>query len=168
MKTSIATVSVSGALSDKLRAIAEAGFGGAEIFDNDLLSARQTAAEIGHMMRDLGLECTMYQPFRDLEGMPEPQRTSAFERMKRKFSVMEDLGTDLVLLCSNCSPVALDERARMLDDLHELGELAAAHGKRIGYEGLAWGRHVADHRDARQFPFPRAACAQCQHRRRSG
>ena len=148
MKTSIATVSVSGALSDKLRAIAEAGFGGAEIFDNDLLSAPQTAAEIGHMMRDLGLECTMYQPFRDLEGMPEPQRTSAFERMKRKFSVMEDLGTDLVLLCSNCSPVALDERARMLDDLHELGELAAAHGKRIGYEGLAWGRHVADHRDA--------------------
>ena len=148
MKTSIATVSVSGALSDKLRAIAEAGFGGAEIFDNDLLSAPQTAAEIGHMMRDLGLECTMFQPFRDLEGMPEPQRTSAFERMKRKFSVMEDLGTDLVLLCSNCSPVALDERARMLDDLHELGEMAATHGKRIGYEGLAWGRYVADHRDA--------------------
>jgi len=148
MKTSIATVSVSGALSDKLRAIAEAGFGGAEIFDNDLLSAPQTAAEIGHMMRDLGLECTMYQPFRDLEGMPEPQRTSAFERMKRKFSVMEDLGTDLVLLCSNCSPAASDDRARMLEDLHELGELAAAHGKRVGYEGLAWGRHVADHRDA--------------------
>jgi len=148
MKTSIATVSISGALSDKLRAIAEAGYQGAEVFENDLLSAPQSAAEIGAMMADLGLACTMFQPFRDLEGMPEPQRGAAFERMKRKFAVMEQLGTDLVLLCSNCSALASGDRAAMLDDLHELGELAAAHGMRVGYEALAWGRHVADHRDA--------------------
>lgn len=148
MKTSIATVSISGALADKLRAIADAGYAGAEVFENDLLSAPQSAREIGAMMADLGLACTMFQPFRDLEGMPEPLRTRAFERMKRKFEVMEQLGTDLVLLCSNCSAQALDARAQMLDDLHELGELAAAHGMRVGYEALAWGRHVADHRDA--------------------
>ena len=148
MKFSIATVSISGALSAKLRAIAEAGFGGAEIFENDLLSAPETAVQIGRQMSDLGLTCTIFQPFRDLEGMPEPQRSGAFERMKRKFAVMEQLGTDLVLLCSNCSPLAFGERDRMIDDLHELGELAAEHGKRIGYEALAWGRHVNDHRDA--------------------
>jgi 4-hydroxyphenylpyruvate dioxygenase len=147
-KTSIATVSVSGALSDKLRAIAEAGYGGAEIFENDLLSAPESAREIGQLMADLGLACTMFQPFRDLEGLPDDLRARAFERMKRKFAVMEQLGTDLVLLCSNCSPHALDDRQRMLDDLHELGEMAAAHGKRVGYEALAWGRHVADHRDS--------------------
>jgi 4-hydroxyphenylpyruvate dioxygenase len=148
MKTSIATVSVSGALDSKLRAIAEAGFGGAEIFENDLLSAPETATEIGRMMGGLGLICTMFQPFRDLEGMPEPQRARAFERMKRKFDVMDQLGTDLALLCSNCSPVALDERGRMIDDLHELGEMAATYGKRVAFEALAWGRHVNDHRDA--------------------
>ena len=147
-RNSIATVSVSGALDGKLRAIAEAGFGGAEIFENDLLSAPQSAREIGRLMADMGLACTMFQPFRDLEGMPEPQRGSAFERMKRKFAVMDDLGTDLILLCSNCSPHSSGERARAIDDLGALGELAAAHGKRIGYEGLAWGRHVNDHRDA--------------------
>lgn len=147
-KTSIATVSVSGALVDKLRAIAEAGYGGAEIFENDLLSAPETAREIGAIMGDLGLACTMFQPFRDLEGLPDDLRARAFERMKRKFEVMDQLGTDLVLLCSNCSPHALDDRQRMLDDLHELGEMAAAHGKRVGYEGLAWGKHIADHRDA--------------------
>ena len=125
MKFSIATVSISGALSAKLRAIAEAGFGGAEIFENDLLSAPETAVQIGRQMSDLGLTCTIFQPFRDLEGMPEPQRSGAFERMKRKFAVMEQLGTDLVLLCSNCSPLAFGERDRMIDDLHELGELAA-------------------------------------------
>lgn len=148
MKTSIATVSISGALSDKLRAIASAGYDGAEIFENDLLSAPQSAREIGTLMADLGLACTMFQPFRDLEGMPDGLRERAFERMKRKFEVMDQLGTDLVLLCSNCSAQALDDRQRMLDDLGELGELAAAHGMRVGYEALAWGRHVADHRDA--------------------
>ncbi|MGC1269841.1 MAG: TIM barrel protein [Croceibacterium sp.] len=148
MKTSIATVSISGALSDKLRAIAGAGYDGAEIFENDLLSAPQSAREIGSLMAELGLACTMFQPFRDLEGMPDGLRERAFERMKRKFEVMDQLGTDLVLLCSNCSAQALDDRQRMLDDLGELGELAAANGMRVGYEALAWGRHVADHRDA--------------------
>ncbi|MDE2403213.1 MAG: sugar phosphate isomerase/epimerase and 4-hydroxyphenylpyruvate domain-containing protein [Sphingomonadales bacterium] len=148
MKTSIATVSISGGLADKLHAIAGAGYGGAEIFENDLLSAPESAAEIGRIMAGLGLSCTMFQPFRDLEGMPEPQRGAAFERIKRKFAVMEALGTDLVLLCSNCSPLASADRQAMLDDLHALGELAAAHGKRVAYEALAWGRHVHDHRDA--------------------
>jgi len=37
-KRSIATVSLSGALDEKLRAIASAGFDEVEIFENDLLS----------------------------------------------------------------------------------------------------------------------------------
>lgn len=38
MKASIATVSISGTLETKLRAIAAAGFDGVEIFEQDLLS----------------------------------------------------------------------------------------------------------------------------------
>ncbi len=148
MKTSIATVSVSGTLESKLRSIAEAGFAGAEIFENDLLSAPESASEIRQIMSDLGLACTMFQPFRDLEGMPEPMRGRTFDRMERKFDVMEQLGTDLILLCSNCSPDALGDRARIIADLTELGERAAARGMRVGYEALAWGRHICDHRDA--------------------
>lgn len=148
MKTSIATVSVSGTLDAKLRAIAAAGFDAAEIFENDLLSAPQTAREIGAMMADLGLVCSMFQPFRDLEGMPEPLLTRAFDRMERKFDVMGELGTDLILLCSNCSPASSRDRALALEHLHRLGERAAARGLRVGYEALAWGRHGHDHRDA--------------------
>ncbi|MBU6268328.1 MAG: sugar phosphate isomerase/epimerase and 4-hydroxyphenylpyruvate domain-containing protein [Sphingomonadales bacterium] len=148
MKTSIATVSVGGTLAGKLEAIARAGFTAAEIFENDLLSSPLPAREVGVMMRGLGLDCAMLQPFRDYEGMPADQRDAALERMRRKFAVMDDLGTDLILLCSNCSPAASDDRQRMLDDLGLLGDLAAANGKRIAYEALAWGRHVFDHRDA--------------------
>ncbi len=38
MKTSIATVSISGDLQQKLGAIAKAGFDGVEIFENDFLT----------------------------------------------------------------------------------------------------------------------------------
>lgn len=148
MKTSIATVSISGTLDTKLQAIAAAGYDGAEIFENDLLSTDLSAREVAAMMRDLGLACTMFQPFRDLDGLPEPQRTRAFDRLERKFDVMEELGTDLLLVCSSCSALADGDRHRTMADLHEAGERAAARGLRIGYEALAWGRHVYDHRDA--------------------
>lgn len=149
MYTSIATVSISGRLDTKLRAIAEAGFRGVEIFENDLLTFDGgSPREVGKLMADLGLECAAFQPFRDFEGMPEPQRQRVFDRMERKFDVMQELGTALLLVCSNVSPLSLGDRSRIIDDFAELGERAGKRGLRVGYEALAWGRHVFDHRDA--------------------
>jgi 4-hydroxyphenylpyruvate dioxygenase len=148
MKTSIATVSISGDLKEKLAAIAAAGFDGVEIFENDFLAFDGSPAEVGRMVRDHGLTITLFQPFRDFEGMPEPQRKRGFDRAERKFDLMGELGTDLMLVCSNVSPVALGGIDRAADDFRELGERAARRGIRIGYEALAWGRHINDHRDA--------------------
>ena len=148
MFTSIATVSISGTLESKLRAIARAGFDGVEIFENDLLTSQGSAREAGALMRSLGLKCTLFQPFRDFEGMPDALRPRVFERIERKFDLMQELGTDLLLVCSNVSPVSLGDRGRIVADFVELGERAAKRGLRVGYEALAWGRHVADHRDA--------------------
>jgi 4-hydroxyphenylpyruvate dioxygenase len=100
------------------------------------------------MVRDHGLEITLFQPFRDFEGMPEPHRSRTFDRAERKFDIMQQLGTDLVLVCSNVSPVSLGGIDRAAADFHELGERAAKRGLRVGYEALAWGRHINDHRDA--------------------
>ena len=74
MKFSIATVSLGGTLPEKLAAIAAAGFEGVEIFEADVLAHEGSPAEIGRMVRDQGLEIVAFQPFRDFEGMPEPQR----------------------------------------------------------------------------------------------
>ncbi len=148
MKTAIATVSISGDLREKLAAIAAAGFDGVEIFENDFLAFDGGPREVGRMVRDHGLEISLFQPFRDFEGMPEPQRARAFDRAERKFDLMDELGTDLVLVCSNVSPISLGGIDRAADDFRELGERAAKRGIRIGYEALAWGRHVSDHRDA--------------------
>ena len=148
MKTSIATVSISGDLRDKLAAIAAAGFDGIEIFENDFLTFDGSPRDVGRMVRDHGLEILLFQPFRDFEGMPPPHRQRGFDRAERKFDVMQELGTDLVLVCSNVSPMALGGIDRAAEDFFELGERAAKRGLRIGYEALAWGRHINDHRDA--------------------
>jgi 4-hydroxyphenylpyruvate dioxygenase len=148
MKTSIATVSISGDFIEKLSAIAAAGFDGIEIFENDFLAFDGSPRDVGRMVRDAGLTITLFQPFRDFEGLPEPQRSRAFDRAERKFDVMQELGTDLMLICSNVSPVSLGGIDRAAGDFHELGERAARRGLRVGYEALAWGRHIHDHRDA--------------------
>ena len=148
MKTSIATVSISGDLKEKLQAIAKAGFDGVEIFENDFLAFDESPRQVGQMVRDHGLEITLFQPFRDFEGMPEPLRSRTFDRAERKFDLMQEMGTDLVLVCSNVSSAALGGIDRAAADFFELGERAAKRGLRVGYEALAWGRHIHDHRDA--------------------
>lgn len=148
MLTSIATVSISGDLQEKLDAIADAGFDGVEIFENDLLSFDGSPADVGRTIAGLGLKLVTFQPFRDFEGMPEPQRSRAFERAERKFDLMEELGTDLLMVCSNVSPQSLGGLDRAAADLAELGERAAKRGLRVAFEALSWGRHINDYRDS--------------------
>nr|WP_231708460.1 TIM barrel protein [Sphingomonas populi] len=107
-----------------------------------------TPGEVRALLDELGLACVLYQPFRDLEGMPDPYRYRAFVRIAQKFDVMRELGCDRILLCSNCSPYASPDRGRIVADLRELGDLAAGYNILVGYEALAWGVHVNDHRVA--------------------
>jgi 4-hydroxyphenylpyruvate dioxygenase len=148
MKTAIATVCLSGALDEKLEAIAQAGFKRVEIFENDLLSFNGSPADVRRMIADAGLSTITFQPFRDFEGMPDGQRDRALLRAERKFDVMEALDCDLLMVCSNVSPDSLGGIDRAAADLRELGERAHKRGMRIGFEALAWGRHINDYRDA--------------------
>jgi len=148
MQKSIATVSLSGTLDEKLAAIAAAKFSGVEIFENDLLSFNGGPADVRRMCADLGLQIVAFQPFRDFEGMPPARRPRVFERAERKFDLMQELGCDLLLICSNVSPESLGGIDRAAADLRELGERAAKRGFRVGFEALAWGRHINDYRDA--------------------
>jgi 4-hydroxyphenylpyruvate dioxygenase len=148
MKTSIATVSLSGGLGEKLGAIAAAGFDAVEIFENDLLSYSGTPADVRKTVQDLGIEVVTLQPFRDFEGLPDDKRARALARAERKFDVMQELGCNLLMICSNVSPDSLGGIDRAAADLYTLGERAKARGLRIAFEALAWGRHINDYRDA--------------------
>ncbi len=148
MRPAIATVCLSGTLDEKLEAIAAAGFTAVEIFENDLLTFDGSPGDVRRIVADLGLQIVTFQPFRDFEGMPEPQRSRTFARAERKFDVMQELGCDLLMICSNAAPDSLGGIDRAADDFRELGARAAKRGLRVAYEALAWGRHVNDYRDA--------------------
>ncbi|MGJ7525149.1 bifunctional sugar phosphate isomerase/epimerase/4-hydroxyphenylpyruvate dioxygenase family protein [Variovorax sp. GB1P17] len=143
MHRSIATVSLSGTLRQKLEAVAAAGFDGIELFEADFINFKGTATELRGIVADLGLSIDLYQPFRDFEGMPEPQFRRSLERAERKFDLMEAMGAPMVLCCSNTSPLAVNDPALAAAQLHELAERAARRNLRVGFEALAWGRHTS-------------------------
>ncbi|MET9244558.1 TIM barrel protein [Nonomuraea sp. NPDC003709] len=145
MRKSIATVSVSGTLTEKLDAIAAAGFDGVEIFENDLLVCPLPPEEIRARAADLGLSIDLYQPFRDFEAVPADLLARNLRRAEHKFRTMERLGADLLLVCSNVSPEAIGDDELAASQLRLLAERAAEHGIRIAYEALAWGRHVNEY-----------------------
>ena len=148
MIPSIATVCVSGTLQEKLEAIAAAGFSAVEIFENDLIAFPGSPAQVRRICADLGLAIVTCQPFRDFEGMPESRRQRVFDRAERKFDLLQELGSDLLFVCSNTSPEAQAGIDCLADDFAELGERAGRRGLKVGYEALAWGRHIFDYRDA--------------------
>ncbi|WP_440531897.1 bifunctional sugar phosphate isomerase/epimerase/4-hydroxyphenylpyruvate dioxygenase family protein [Variovorax sp. YR566] len=143
MHRSIATVSLSGTLRQKLEAVAAAGFDGIELFEADFINFKGTATELRRITADLGLTIDLYQPFRDFEGMPEPQFRRSLERAERKFDLMEAMGAPMVLCCSNTSPLSVNDPALAAAQLHELAERAARRNLRVGFEALAWGRHTS-------------------------
>jgi 4-hydroxyphenylpyruvate dioxygenase len=142
MRRAVATVSLSGTLRAKLEAIAAARFDAIELFENDFIHSAAPARELAAMCADLGLAIDLYQPFRDLEGMPDALFAKSLERAERKFDLMQALGAPLMLVCSNTSPQSLADPERAAAQLHALAERAAKRNLRIGYEALAWGRHV--------------------------
>jgi 4-hydroxyphenylpyruvate dioxygenase len=148
MRRSIATVSLSGALEEKLRAAAAAGFDGVEIFESDLIACPLPPEEIRSLAETLGLTIDLYQPFRDFEAVPADVFERNLRRAQRKFELVERLGAPTMLVCSNCSPAALDDDSVATEQLARLASAAAERGIRIAYEALSWGRHVHDYLDS--------------------
>ncbi|MDI9929824.1 TIM barrel protein [Rhodococcus sp. IEGM 1354] len=146
--TSVATVSLSGSLDEKMRAIADAGFDGFEVFEPDLISSPDLPADIAKKAADLGLTVDLYQPFRDADSDDPDQFARNLVRAERKFDVMEQLGCDLLLVCSSPLAGAVREDDKLIEQMATLAERAHRRGLRLAYEALAWGSHVDTYRHA--------------------
>ncbi|MFF5140523.1 bifunctional sugar phosphate isomerase/epimerase/4-hydroxyphenylpyruvate dioxygenase family protein [Streptomyces sp. NPDC013157] len=151
MRTSIATVSLSGSLTEKLTAASRAGFDGVEIFENDLLASPLPPREIRARCADLGLTVDLYQPMRDIEAVPDDEFARNLRRARHKFELMRELGADTVLVCSSVSALAIDDDGLAASQLARLADLAQDFGIRVAYEALAWGRHVSTYDHAWQI-----------------
>ncbi|KHL19345.1 4-hydroxyphenylpyruvate dioxygenase [Mumia flava] len=148
MRTSIATVCLSGALDRKLHAAADAGFDGVEIFEPDLVVSQHSPEEIAALADRLGLALDLYQPFRDAEGVDDASFGDVVRRARAKFALMNRMGIDTMLVCSNVATATRDSDDVSARQLAALGDVAGEHGIRLAYEALAWGRFVDDYRHA--------------------
>ncbi|MFD1811159.1 sugar phosphate isomerase/epimerase and 4-hydroxyphenylpyruvate domain-containing protein [Rhodococcus gannanensis] len=146
VRTSIATVSLSGTLDEKLAAIAAAGFDGFEVFEPDFVGSPLSAPDLAARARDLGLTVDLYQPFRDLDSVDPDTFARNLVRAERKFDVMEQLGCDTLLVCSSPLPQAVRDDELLTEQLSVLADAAHRRGLRIAYEALAWGAHVNTYR----------------------
>jgi len=146
MRASTATVCLSGSLTEKLYACAAAGFDGVEIFEPDLVASESGPAEIRALADRLGLSLDLYQPFRDFEGVTPDLLDDNLRRAEAKFALMQRLGIETILVCSNVGTATVDSDQVSADQLRLLGDLADDYGVRIAFEALAWGRFVDDYR----------------------
>ncbi|KRE33709.1 4-hydroxyphenylpyruvate dioxygenase [Mycobacterium sp. Soil538] len=148
MKTSIATVSLSGSLVEKLHACAAAGFDGVEIFEPDLIAGDHSPEEIRALAQRLGLTLDLYQPLRDLEGVDDTAFADNLRRAAATFATARRLGIDTVLVCSNVATATIDDDGVSAGQLRRIGDVAQTYGVRIAFEALAWGRFIDDYRRA--------------------
>jgi len=148
MKTSIATVSISGSLVEKLHACANAGFDGVEIFEPDLIASDHSPEEIRGLARRLGLSLDLYQPLRDIEGVDEATFAENLRRAGATFATAQRLGIGTVLVCSNVATATVDSVEHSAEQLRRLGDVAARYDVKVAFEALAWGRFVDDYRRA--------------------
>jgi 4-hydroxyphenylpyruvate dioxygenase len=143
VRHSIATVSISGMLSEKLHAIAAARFDGVELFE------KRFAAVLGNARRRSGHRGRPRVEHRPLPAVPRFRGRYAqttvqrnLDRAERKFELMQELGAPLLLVCSNAQPDVSGDLGLIAEQLAELAERAAKHSLRIGFEALAWGTKI--------------------------
>lgn len=142
LRKTIATVCLSGTLEDKLVAVHHAGFDGIELFEPDLVASTSTPTQIRQRCGELGLSIELYQPFRDLDSTDPEQFERNLARLESKFDVMDELGVNLILVCSNASEDAVANIDELASQMRVAGALAERRGKRIAYEALAWGTAI--------------------------
>jgi len=138
-RLAISTVCLSGTLEDKLSAAAAAGFHGVEVLENDLVMSPWSPRQVRHEAARLGLSVEVYQPLH-VEAVRPDLFAASLRRADRKFDVLEELGADVMLICSSKSPHGVDDDDLAAEQLHALADRAERRGLRLAYEAVPWGR----------------------------
>lgn len=137
MQKNIATVSYNAPIKETLKSIAKAGFDGVELIFSDVEHFDGSISEFKKLCDDLGLSIIALQPLRDFEGAAN--WSEKIEEAKRAFDIMNQIDTDLTVLCSNVETHSKFEPSLWIHQLRHLSDVATEFGVRIGYEALSWG-----------------------------
>jgi len=147
LRWSIATVCMGGSLEGKLAAAAKACFRVVELFENDLTFFNGKARDARRMAADLGGRDRRASAVARLRGHAgaDPDQEFRAGAPQIRADARARRAALVPLLPTYRHEVRDDPTARRAaGDLAELTDIARQNGMRIGYEALAWGRHVKD------------------------
>jgi sugar phosphate isomerase/epimerase len=136
------TISLSGTLPMKLRAVKDAGFSQIMLMARDLTGHAEGVAAAIDAVRASGLRVTGFQVLRDFEGLSGNLHAYKIDIAKSMLEMCAALGARVLLVCSSTSIHASADRDVLAKDLRKLAMLALPLGIKVAYEGLSWGRHV--------------------------
>jgi sugar phosphate isomerase/epimerase len=147
------TVSLTGTLDAKLRAIADAGFSQVMLSARDLVTHPGGVDAAVAAVRSSGLRVTGFQVLRDFEGLSGNLHQYKVDVAKSMIEMCAALGCRFLLTCSSTLVHATGDPERLAHDLRKLAMLAIPHGIRVAFEALSWGRTISS--------FPAAWDAVC-------
>ncbi|KAI6823154.1 xylose isomerase-like protein [Hortaea werneckii] len=153
-------------LEEKLQRASSAGFGGVELFYEDLeyfarsqLGAQSNeepvsptqlvaaAAEIRKLCQALGLVIIGLQPFLSYEGLLDRKEHAArIEKLHVWFDIVDALDVDTIQIPSNFLPESqiTSDLDVIVADMVEVAEMGANRSRpiRFAFENLCWGTHI--------------------------
>ncbi|WP_077034975.1 sugar phosphate isomerase/epimerase [Pelomonas sp. KK5] len=136
------TITLSGPLEAKLKAVKDAGFGQIMLAARDIVGHPQGMEAAVAAVRDSGLRVTGFQVLRDFEGLEGHLHGYKVDIAQQMILMARALGAKVLLACSSTSRHASGDTAAIVRDLRKLAMLALPHGIKVAYEGLSWGRHI--------------------------
>jgi 4-hydroxyphenylpyruvate dioxygenase len=148
-------------LETKIKACADAGFNGIEVFYEDIkLPARamttgtfeenllKSAATFKELCDRYDVEIMVLQPFKNYDGLlSEKRRTEKLAKLHNWLKIAKILGTEIIQIPSmfhQDPEVATGDPGKIAADLREVADLGAKEDPpvRFAYEIMAWGAHV--------------------------
>ena len=142
------TISLAGSLTDKLRAIRDAGFSQVMLSARDIVGHGDGIDAAVRAVRASGLRVTGFQVLRDFEGLDGHLHDYKVDIAKSMLEMCRAVGAPVLLMCSSTSTHASDDRERIARDMRKLATLAVPLGIKVAFEALSWGRHINEFPDA--------------------
>ena len=136
------TITLSGSLPDKLRAMRDAGFSQVMLKASDLVAHPEGVDDAVRAVSQSGLRVTGFQVLRDFEGLSGHLHDYKVDIAKSMLEMAQAVGAPLLLACSSTSTHATQDLDALARDLRKLAMLAVPLKLRIAYEGLSWGRTI--------------------------
>jgi sugar phosphate isomerase/epimerase len=136
------TITLSGGLPAKLRAMRDAGFTQVMLKAGDLTGHPEGVDDAVRVVKQSGLRVTGFQVLRDFEGLAGHLHDYKVDIAKAMLEMARAVGAPLLLACSSTSTHASEDLDTLAGDLRKLAMLAVPLGLKIAYEGLSWGRTV--------------------------